>query len=113
MHELSIVENIVRTTEESIRSTDPKEVKYVLLQVGNATGVIPKYLHMYWAEVCANTLLAGAELRIEEIEAEAFCKNCGEVFYPFRTRQVCPSCNMVEYELIHGEELMIKEVGFL
>ena len=67
---------------------------------------------MYYDEVCAGTRLENSELKVEEIEAEAFCKNCGEVFLPFRTRQVCPHCNMESYELISGEELRIKEIGF-
>ena len=112
MHELSIVQNIVETTEQFAKENNIPHVDKLTLQVGNATGVIPKYLHMYYSEVCAGTLLDGSELEVEEIEAEAFCKNCGEVFYPFRTRQVCPACNMETYDLIHGEELMIKEIGF-
>ena len=113
MHEISIVENVVKTTEEYAREQGAEKVKFITMRVGLATGVVPKYLHMYYPEVCEGTLLEGSELKGEEVPLEVFCKNCGEVFEPSKTGDVCPECFMKEYEVLHGEELVIKEIGFI
>lgn len=112
MHELSIVQNIVQTTEEFAEEHQIQQVKKVVLEVGGLTGVIPKYLHMYYPETVKGTRLEDSELIVEEIEAECFCRNCGEVFKPMHTRGVCPKCNRNDYEVLHGNELLIKEIGF-
>ena len=48
----------------------------------------------------------------EEIDPEAFCRCCGEVFNPEEEQRVCPGCGMGDYELLHGKELTVKELGF-
>ncbi len=113
MHELSVVENIVRTCDAYARSNNAEQVKFITVQIGLAGSVIPKYVRMYYDDVCEGTLLEGSELKIEEIEAEAFCRNCGNIFNPMKTRETCLKCNCSDYELIHGEELTIKEIGFI
>ncbi len=112
MHELSIVQNVVRTTEEFAEAQDIPKVKKVVMEIGSLTGVIPKYMQMYYPETCQGTRLENSELVIEEIEAESFCRCCGEVFKPMHTRGVCPKCNSADQEILHGNELLIKEIAY-
>ena len=113
MHELSIVESIVATGDGFAKQHDISRVAFVTVQVGSLTGVIPKYLTMYYPEVAAGTALENSELKIEEVAAEAFCRSCGEVFDPTNERHCCPACGADDYELLHGKELTIKEMAFL
>ena len=112
MHELSIVENIVKTTLQFTAERKIEKVSFLTLQVGALTGVEPPYLQMYYGDLCAGTALEGSELKIEEIAPEAFCRVCGEVFNPDEHERICPGCGMSDYEILHGEELTIKELGF-
>lgn len=112
MHELSIVQNIVRTTEDFAEEHQIQHVKKVVLEVGGLTGVIPKYVHMYYPESVKDTRLDGSELEVEEIEPECFCRNCGEVYHPMDTRGKCPECGCNDPEILHGNELLIKEIAF-
>ena len=121
MHELSIVENFVRSTDDFARSKGIERVKFVTLIVGGATGIEPPYLHMYYPEVCEGTTLEGSELHVEEVETECFCRNCGNVWNPppvsehLRTQDdtvFCPECLERDYDLLHGNELTIKEIGY-
>lgn len=113
MHELSIVESMVKTADAFCKERDIKSARQLTVQVGALTGVIPSYLTMYYAEVAKGTALEGSELVIEEIAAEAFCKCCGCVFDPAATHGVCPDCGKNKTEMLHGNELTIKELGYM
>ena len=113
MHELSIVESMVKTADSFAKEREIKSVSYITVQIGALTGVIPHYLTMYYADVSKGTVLEGSELKIEEVAAEAFCRSCGEVFDPTNETHCCPACGADNYELLHGKELTIKEMAFL
>lgn len=113
MHELSVVENIVRTSEAYAKEQGAGEVKLLVIRIGSETGVHAKYVRMYYADVVKGTLLENAELKIEKIPAEAFCRSCGEVYDPAATHHLCPVCGSGRYDLLHGNELTIKEIGYV
>mgnify|MGYP004460228445 CR=1 FL=1 len=112
MHELSIVESMVSMADGCAKERGIKNIAYITVQVGTLTGVIPHYLSMYYADVTKGTALEGSELKIEEVAAEAFCRACGEVFDPSNETHCCPACGAEDYELLHGRELTIKDMGF-
>ena len=112
MHELSIVENIVNTTLQFTGQHQIEKVGFLTVQVGKLTGVEPPYLQMYYGDLTKGSALEGSELRIEEVDPEAFCRCCGEVFNPEEAERICPGCGMSDYEILHGKELTIKELGF-
>ena len=113
MHELSIVENIVNTTLVFTKDHQIDKVSFITVQVGALTGVEPPYLQMYYGDLTSGTALEGSELKIEEIQPEAFCRCCGEVFNPEEEARICPGCGMADYEILHGKELTVKELGFM
>ena len=112
MHELSIVENIVSTTLQFTNEHKIEKVSFLTVQVGKLTGVEPPYLQMYYEDLTKGNALEGSELKIEEIEPEAFCRCCGEVFNPEEEERICLGCGMADYEILHGKELTVKELGF-
>lgn len=112
MHELSVVQSLVTMANEHAIRSGAVSVKYVTLEIGKMTGVIPHYISMYYPEVCEGTLLEGSELRIEETEALAFCRNCGNTYVLEGSKDVCPSCSSDNYEVIEGDKLILKELAF-
>ena len=113
MHEFSIVENIVRTADSFAKEHDIKHVSCLTVKIGVLTGVITEYVNMYYADLTPGTSLEGSELKVEEVAAEAFCKSCGEVFDPTKSEQKCPTCGKLNYEILHGEELTVKDLGYM
>lgn len=113
MHELSIVENIVSVADSFAKEHGIARAGRLTVQVGVLTGVIPRYLTMYYSDVASGTALEGSELEIEEIPAEAFCKSCGEIFDPQATEEKCPECSSEHYDILHGNELTIKEMAYI
>lgn len=116
MHELSVVEKIVETVDTFAMERGIDQIKMVTLNIGVCTGVLPEYVHMYYQDLSDGTTLKGSELIIEETEAEAFCKNCGCIYQPNVNDNdlvmVCPDCGSNAYDLLSGDELTIKEIGF-
>ena len=112
MHELSIVQNIVETTDAFAREHGVEKVSYVALKIGAAPGIEERYVWMYFPDVAEGTALEGAEVRIEEVPEEAFCLDCGNVFNPRKSSDKCPECGCSVYDLLHGNELMIREIGY-
>lgn len=118
MHELSVVQSIVQTSIDFLKEQNIDNAKFVTLIVGKHTGIIPEYLEMYYDDVCKDTILEGSELRIEERPTEYFCKDCGNVFktvfasHQHLMKTNCPKCQSEDLEVISGNELLIKEIGY-
>ena len=112
MHELTIVQNFVGTTDQFAMDRGIKEVKRVTLEVGSLTGVIPKYVRMYYDEVCEGTRLEGSELDINFLEAEAFCKGCGHIYHFQDMEDPCPECGDPDKEVLHGKELHVRDIAY-
>lgn len=113
MHELSIVESMVKTACGFASGHGIEKVSYITVQIGALTGVIPRYVSMYYEDLTKDTALEGSELKIEEVPAEVFCKSCGEVFSPSEVRHKCPTCGKENLEVLHGHELTVKDMGFM
>lgn len=113
MHELSIVTHLVDTAEVFAKQMNAKKVDFLEVEIGEATGVIPKYVHMYYPDVTKDTLLEGSELRIEESEYLVFCRNCGRTFHPENRKAFCPSCGVYgDFDVLQGDNLTLKQIGY-
>lgn len=111
MHELGIVFHIIRTVEGACRDAGVRRVSAVTLELGEVSGVVPHYLTDAWAWAAAkNQLVAGAELKIEEIPARTFCTSCGTTYATVEHGKVCPNCGSEETYLLQGQEVLVKEV---
>ena len=112
MHELTIVQKFVDTTNSMAEQRGIRKVERVTLDVGALTGVIPKYVRMYYDEVCEDTRLEGSELVINFLEAEAFCRGCGHIYDPKKTNDRCPECNDTDKEILQGKELRVRDIAY-
>ena len=78
MHEMGIATEILRIVESSIPAemVDAK-VRRVNLKVGRLSAIVPESLRFCFGVVAENTLVAGAELAIEQVPVEVKCNQCG------------------------------------
>ena len=112
MHELSVMQYVSRMTSSIAQEQHIPQVKLIVLQVGKMTGVEAKYAFQYWPEVIRGTALEGCELKIEEEDALVFCRECGTTFDPEPTNNRCPDCGERNFEIISGNHVLIKELGY-
>lgn len=113
MHELSIAQNIVEIVVDYVAKTKSKQVKEVCIDVGAVSGVVPETLEFAWEESIRNTIVQGATLKINYIEAKALCAKCQKEFILRDIYTLCPFCNNIEFDIIIGKELSVKSIKVL
>jgi hydrogenase nickel incorporation protein HypA/HybF len=110
---MGIVLSFVKTAEDFAVRNNAEKVMKVVLQVGEISGIEPRYLNEFYPAVIEGTMLEGSVLEIETIEAKVFCTNCGTTYNPTKTDYKCPYCASEESDVIDGRGLFIKEIGIL
>jgi len=111
MHEMSIVVSFVNMAEDFAVKNNAAKVLKVVLQLGELSGIEPRYLHEFYPVVIEGTMLAGSELVIETIEASVFCTSCAATYNPTKTDLKCPKCKSEQCDVIDGRGLFIKEIA--
>ncbi|HTF33674.1 MAG TPA: hydrogenase maturation nickel metallochaperone HypA [Myxococcota bacterium] len=109
MHELAITQSIIAAVTEHVGKS---KVTRVVIEVGALTTVAPHAVRFCF-DVCAkDTNLAGAELEIVEIAGRARCMDCGDERALESPIALCP-CGSLNFDLLSGHELKIREVEVL
>ena len=107
MHELSLTQSVVEICEQNAGG---RRVTAVVLEIGTLSGVEPDAMAFCFEACAKETLLDGARLVIEKVEARALCEGCGHEFVPRAYYDPCPSCGGFRVRLLAGEELRVKEL---
>lgn len=110
MHELGITQSIVEIAERTAREQQAANVLTVTVEVGSLSGVVPEALEFCFEACSQGTLLQGAALIIERVQAMARCRGCGSEYPLHDLLACCPDCQSAASDLLSGEELRIKEM---
>lgn len=110
MHELGILYHVVKQVMKVADENRLTEVEAVVLQVGELSPVIPRYLHACYPAAVDGTLLEKARLEVEILPANAVCLHCGKVFAVLKNDGICPHCGDSRHDVISGKEFYIKEI---
>jgi hydrogenase nickel incorporation protein HypA/HybF len=110
MHELGVVLEIVKTVEQFAAGNEVGKIETLVLQIGELSSMIPKYVEACYPAAVDGTILEGSGLKIDILPANARCKDCGKVFNAPKYRGICPACGNKEIELLGGREFFIKEI---
>ena len=112
MHELGVVLEVVKTVEEFVSVNGVTgRIDKLVLQIGELSSIIPKYVESVYPAAVDNTILEETLLEIEVMPANARCKECTKVFNAVEHRAVCPVCGSKDVELLSGREFYIKEIA--
>jgi len=108
MHELSIAMSIVDMAQEEAERQGNAQVQFVYLRLGLLTGVVKEALLSSYEMACAETLLEGSKLVIEEIAVEVFCPKCDAARVVESIQWFCcPECGTPTPKVLHGKELEV------
>ena len=111
MHELGTIMYVIDTVEKLAVEQKLTAVGSVTLQVGEVSGIIPKYLVDYWDYARKKSeLLKETELKIEEFPAVTFCQDCTQTYPTVTYAKECPHCHSANTFLVTGNEFIIKEI---
>lgn len=110
MHELGIMYHIVEQVLQVVEVNQLTEVEAVVLQVGELSSVVPRYLHACFPAAVDGTVLENTKLEVEILTANGICGGCGKVYPLLESQSVCPVCQSEEFERISGGEFYLKEI---
>ena len=110
MHELGIMYHIVEKVLKVVEKNQLSEVEAIVLQVGELSSVIPRYLHACFPAAVDGSLLKNTTLEIEILTANGICQNCKNVYPLLENSKTCPQCQGEEFEMISGGDFYLKEI---
>ena len=110
MHELSIVMGIIDVAKNELDKAKLSKVETIELDIGTLSGIEFEALDFAWEMAINDTVLEGAERKINKIQAQAKCVSCGHVFNTSSVFDQCPKCNELFTEILSGKELKIKSI---
>ena len=110
MHEIGVMMEVVKTIENFARKNGVTKIQTVVLQIGELSSMIPRYIEALYPAAVEGTLLQETELKIEILPGNAICKTCNKVFNLIENKSKCPNCGSEDWEILCGKEFMIKEI---
>ncbi len=110
VHELGIIIEVVKVVEDYALKNNVTGIDTLVLQIGEISSVIPKYVEECYPIAVEGTLLENTKLKIEIIPANAMCYDCGTVFNVVENEKNCPKCKSTLWRLLSGKEFIIKEI---
>jgi hydrogenase nickel incorporation protein HypA/HybF len=110
LHEIGVVMEVVKTVENFAKLNDVTKIQTLVLQIGELSSTIPKYVEACYPAAIEGTILEGAELKVEVLPGNGLCKKCGKVFNVLENHSACPYCQSKQMEVLSGREFFIKEI---
>lgn len=101
---------VVDVVEKFARENDVEKIETVVLQIGELSSMIPKYVEAVYPAAADGTILEGSKLQIEILPANGRCNECETVFHLVEHDGVCPNCRSTDCDMLGGREFYIKEI---
>lgn len=110
MHEIGVVRSMLHTVEDFARDNGLDEIVTIVLEIGDLSMVIPKYVEDIYSVVVKDTRFENTELVIETVEGQGVCRECKRAFPIVKNEGYCPRCGKRNADIISGRDFVVKEV---
>lgn len=111
MHELGIVDGILKVARESAQAAGATKVLGVTLRIGEMCEIVPEAMDFAWETLRdEDPMTAGAELHVEHVGSRSVCAQCGYEFDHDRYHCKCPKCGSGQTLTIRGREMDIVSI---
>jgi hydrogenase nickel incorporation protein HypA/HybF len=110
MHELGVLNSMVHTIERIVKEQNVTEIHKLVIEVGELSGIVPRYLEQSWSAASYKTFMEGTKLELIVIPGIVKCKDCGRVYNAVYSDLNCPDCGSNDMEIMEGNDLIIKEI---
>lgn len=110
MHELSIIDGIVKTLKRIMKERGLRAVKTVNIEVGVLSGVIPRFLLSCWDAATEGTEFESTKLAIEVKGGTLRCEDCLEEFPANINDLRCPLCGSNKLTPLSGMDMQIRDI---
>lgn len=110
LHEVGVMIEVVKIVENFARDNGVSKIEKVVLQIGELSSMIPRYIEACYPAAIDGTMLQDTKLEIEVMPGNGLCKKCNKVFNIIENNSTCPKCESKDWELLCGREFLIKEI---
>ncbi len=110
MHELAICQDVILQLERLASEHQATKITEVLLEIGPLSGVEPPLLQAAYSIASADSIAAGAILKIETSPVRVYCQQCGKASVAKVNQLLCGHCGDWHTELISGDQMTLKHV---
>ncbi len=113
MHELPVINSILKVVLKHAVSNKVSKVMAVHLQVGELSDLEDKWMQQYFDHLAKGGIAEGAQLKIERIPVVMKCSDCG-FSYTINIKEdetyICPECKSQKNTMVSGREYFIKNL---
>jgi len=113
VHELSIVQALLRQIEAVATAHSAAAVRRATVQIGPLSGVDPGLLASAFEAARGSGLTATTELVFESLAVKVHCRECGEDSIVAANRLLCGRCGGYQTTLLAGDELLLRRVELM
>lgn len=110
MHEVGLMEEVLRIVDRRIADAGCRRVHRIRLRIGGLSGVVPEALAFAFEALKEGSTVRNALLEMEEVPVHCRCTACGVDFAPADIVYECPACGAVSADIRQGRELEIAEL---
>lgn len=110
MHELAVIENIMKISIEVAEENKLSEIDKVNLCVGKLHHLNEMIMQNAFSAVKSGTLLSNAKLLIDWEPVKLRCSDCESEYEPENNFFSCPVCSSALTEVVRGRELYVKSI---
>ncbi|NEW59997.1 hydrogenase maturation nickel metallochaperone HypA [Sulfurovum sp. bin170] len=110
MHEYSIVQSLIESCEEHVKTNSATRVTKVVIKIGVVSGVEPYLLESAFELFKEETVCDGCAfvMNIQKVKIE--CNSCNSQSELEKNEYCCPNCNGVDIEVLDGEEMFLMQL---
>lgn len=110
MHEMGIIDSMLQTVEAVIEEQQLTKIDKIVIQVGEISGIIPRFVEECYPMVVNHTKFEDTELEVEVIPGIVRCNQCQTEFNAMKCDFKCPNCGARDMEPLSGRDFFIKEI---
>ena len=111
MHELGLTDALLRLVRDIAKKEELEHVESITLEIGELSGVVPRYMEDCWEAVIDGTEYAETKLVIETVPGIASCMDCDEEFRIDVNDMRCPFCGSHSLTPVSGRDMTVKEIA--
>ncbi|MBC2717439.1 MAG: hydrogenase maturation nickel metallochaperone HypA [Desulfobacteraceae bacterium] len=113
MHELSVINNILKVVLKHAEDHKVKKVVAVHLQVGELSDLEDQWMQQYFDYLAKDGIAEAACLVIERVPVVMKCSDCG-MSHAINIKEdkssMCPECGSTNNTIVSGREYFIKNL---
>lgn len=110
MHELSIVNALVRLCEDNAKAHNAKKIIKVEVKIGRLSGIEPHFFKTTFETFKEKTICDGSQLIMNIQEVIIKCNICKTDSYLIKNEFLCPSCKSSDIKVIDGEDMVLMKL---